>query len=890
MVAASAPAPNPMLASALDYAARGVPVFPLAPGSKIPRKDSAGFKDATTDPEQIRAWWTQEPRANIGMPTGEASGRDAIDEDPRNGGDAGPLCLPPTLTVYTPSGGRHFHYLHPGGYLKGDNTGKVAPGIDVKASGGYVVLPPSVVDGKPYRWEDEAQPLAEMPARIAVRLMTRETVKRPASARHAAPGGADDSGTHWLGKALDKAHAGASRNDTGAWLAEQLRDAGLSESDAEPFMSDYAERAPSGEHPYTVREALATLRSIYSRPAREPARALHALPSARRSESNQDAGEDSDDAPAPAAGEKEAQQDVLIRLGGSATFFRTPRGTLHAAVEVHGRREVYNLPERGGDFRAWLVNAYGKMHGRAPSTTAITQALEFFRARARFDGEVHEVYTRLAYHAGKLYLDLGSETWECIEVDASGWRIIEKPPVYFRRTEGTGALPYPQRDGSLAELRPFVNVKSDDQWRLVLAWVLGTLHPAGPYAHCEMTGPQGSAKTSATRYLRAIVDPGTPPVRRAPKDADDFMIAASNSWILALDNLSSIPDWLSDLLATLATGAGSGTRTKYTDAGETIFDAKRPAIFNGITDLATRGDLQERTVRIELQPLPTGKGQRKTETAMNTEYAKAQPRILGALLEAVSCALRRLPVVSCDALPRMADFAQWVTAAEPALGWEDGTFLRIFGANQADSAGTVLDADPIARAVVTFMEDKTRWQGLASELHMQLAPHAPHGPDAPNWPKAAHTLVGRLRRSAPAVAVAGITIETERKRDGSHVTISKTPPCDASRDDEASQASREASHIHPRPHADGDACDACDASSPVSLPYYNPPIKTGKKRENRDACRDEAERASQASQRHSDQPDKHERCGSCGASMWGLATGGNGYECKKCGASWQASA
>jgi len=148
-----------LLNAAIRYAEMGYPVFPCKPGRKEPLTKN-GFHDATTDEARIRRWWTDNPRANIGMPTGPASGLIVIDIDPRNGGEEGLADLhaqhgplPETAEALTGSGGRHLFFRHPGGYVRCTQS-KVAPGVDVKGDGGYVVLPPSVhPNGNIYTWE-----------------------------------------------------------------------------------------------------------------------------------------------------------------------------------------------------------------------------------------------------------------------------------------------------------------------------------------------------------------------------------------------------------------------------------------------------------------------------------------------------------------------------------------------------------------------------------------------------------------------------------------------------------------------------------------------------------------------------------------------------------------
>lgn len=146
--------PLPLLgASALWYAEQGLAVFPLQPAAKVPMRGSRGCKDATADPDRVRAWWEQRPDANIGLATGHLV--DVIDID----GPAGVAswaamldALPPALgKVSTPRpGGTHLYVAAVPGR---GNKARLLPGVDYRGTGGYVVAPPSVnADGVAYRW------------------------------------------------------------------------------------------------------------------------------------------------------------------------------------------------------------------------------------------------------------------------------------------------------------------------------------------------------------------------------------------------------------------------------------------------------------------------------------------------------------------------------------------------------------------------------------------------------------------------------------------------------------------------------------------------------------------------------------------------------------------
>lgn len=148
------PAPPPSLhAAALWYAEHGYHVFPLAPGSKIPRKGSAGFKDATCDRDQVHAWWSAEPDANIGLATGHLV--DAVDFDGLLGQTSRAhnwdmfAQLEHRGTVLTPRAGGMHIYVPASGY---GNKAGILPGVDYRGLGGYVVAPPSRTDQGSYRF------------------------------------------------------------------------------------------------------------------------------------------------------------------------------------------------------------------------------------------------------------------------------------------------------------------------------------------------------------------------------------------------------------------------------------------------------------------------------------------------------------------------------------------------------------------------------------------------------------------------------------------------------------------------------------------------------------------------------------------------------------------
>src|SRR6516162_4972095 len=276
------------------------------------------------------------------------------------------------------------------------------------------------------------------------------------------------------------------------------------------------------------------------------------------------------------------QADILIDLAQTAALFHTPDGSGFADLDINGHRETWPIRAKG--FRRWLARSFFEATSGAPSSEALQSALNVIEAKAHFDAPQRTVHVRVGGLDGRLYLDLGDETWRAVEIDVTGWRVIDNPPVRFRRAAGMQPLPMPLRGGSIEVLRLFLNVKTDDEFVLVVAWVLACLRNRGPYPVIALSGEQGSAKSTFSAILRALLDPNTAPLRALPREDRDLFIAASNGHVLAFDNVSGLPAWISDTLCRLATGGGFAVRQLYTDQDEVLFDATRPVILNGIED------------------------------------------------------------------------------------------------------------------------------------------------------------------------------------------------------------------------------------------------------------------------------------------------------------------
>lgn len=457
-------------------------------------------------------------------------------------------------------------------------------------------------------------------------------------------------------------------------------------------------------------------------------------------------------------GQTGTQTATLLSLVHGAEVFHTPEREAFVALQLENRHEVYRVRSR--EFRLRLVGLYFADEGKPPSENALAGAVGTLEAMALFQGRQRQVHIRVgADRLGQMCLDLANRDGEIVEVTGSGWRVVRKSEVLFHRPKGMRPLPRPQAGGDLELLRELLNVPTDDDgpWQLIVAWLLGALNPRGPYPVLCLNGPPGAAKSFAGSTLRALVDPSTAMLRSAPREERDLAIAANSNWVVALDNISSLQQWLSDALCRMATGEGFATRQLYTDVDETIINVSRPMLLTGIEDFVVQEDLLDRALVVQLAAIP--RGMRRPEAWLKGKFKHSHGLILGALLDLVSVALKNLPSTRLSELPRLADFAYWVTAAEPILGWAPGTFVAAMNGNREAGSSVALENSPLTPELIGLLAEQDPWQGSASDLLDAIERRANEKVRSQrNWPRSPSALSGQLRRLANCLGDAGIRV------------------------------------------------------------------------------------------------------------------------------------
>lgn len=469
---------------------------------------------------------------------------------------------------------------------------------------------------------------------------------------------------------------------------------------------------------------------------------------------------------------KESETSRLLRLATEqCECVRDTSKVAYAIMLVNGVRQCWAI--KSTDFHEWLSHSYYKENNIAPSANAMKQALETLVGKAKFEGREIAVRIRTAKHPTEeaYYVDLCNDKWQVMEVSAEGVRMMESAdvPVYFTRNANMRPLPIPyssdisgKRLNALSLLWEFVNIPKVDRG-MVLTWMLECLRPDTPYTILEISGEQGSAKSSTQTKLRGLIDPNRADLRAAPNNKQDIFVSANSSLLVSYENLSYLSPDMQDTLCSLATGVGYSTRTLYTNSDETTMQLKTPVILNGIAVVVTAQDLLDRTIHIDAPRL----SQYIAEAELNERWDKVYPSLFAGLLELFSKTLAQLPnardALSNERLPRMADFALLGAAMYLAQSKLPKEFLHEYMARRTEGVQRTLDGDPTGAAMLAYLEVNPRGytgtvQGLLDGL--RSFQYVAGG----SMPKSARALGDKIRRLSPAMAQVGVVLESSNRR------------------------------------------------------------------------------------------------------------------------------
>lgn len=701
---------------ALEYLSEGFSVIPLVPQNKNPIIESwEPYMHRLPTEDEVTTWWNQYPDANIGIVTGAVSNLVVVDVDPRNGGDESVkgLMLPATYFVKTGGGGWHYYYR-----LNGANIPKMKgylPGIDILGEKAYAVAPPSIHDKThlPYETVGEIVDIVEAPEWL--KSIKKKEEKLWESGIDGAPEG--------------------KRNETAASLCGKLFSSlprELWDTAGWASLKDWNRR---NEKPLDEKEIHAVFESIQKK----------AEESLAQSETKEEAKSSI------------AKKIIEMILEQEHELIHDKIGTTFIRVRIDDHFETH--PIKSTHIRLWVAREFWNRAGKPAKPEYIKQALEVISSMAMFDGQEKTMANRMGEANSAFWYDLCDPKWNTVRIDGEGWKIVANGPSIFRRHKHQLPQTHPVGGGNVSRILDFVNISDEQQRLLIQIYLVTSFVPNIPHPIPVLFGSQGSAKSTFLRVLRRIIDPSSLELLALPTQSEQLVQQLSHHWAPFYDNVTSLPEWLSDALCRAVTGEGHSKRELYSDDDDIIYSFRCCVGLNGINIAAQKADLLDRSILFNLERIPPEK--RQAERDFWERFEQTRPAILGGIFDALSKAIIIQKTVVASSLPRMADFTIWGCAVAEALGYSQQEFLSAYYANINRQNEEAINEHPVATTICSLMEGKTSWQGTCTQLLSELEAIADGlkiNTRHALWPKAPQALSRRLNEVKTNLETVGISI------------------------------------------------------------------------------------------------------------------------------------
>lgn len=452
------------------------------------------------------------------------------------------------------------------------------------------------------------------------------------------------------------------------------------------------------------------------------------------------------------------QAEVAISLSSSLSLFHDTNEEPFAFLSGEC------VPVRSKKFRQFISYKYYRSEGKALNSDNLNQVLIVLEAKALFDNPEVQLWNRVAKKAGAFWYDLGNG--KVVKITAEGWEVVDAP-ILFRRYSHQQPQVQPIVGGDPHEVFTFLNVSAENRL-LVLIYIVSSFIPDIPHPIFHPHGPQGAGKTCLCNAIKKLTDPSTIEAIITPRDPTQLVQLLAHHHVCLFDNLSSLPDWMSDILAQACTGGGFSKRQLYTDDDDIIYRIKRCIGLNGINLLISKPDLMDRSILLTLERI--NPSQRMEEAELWSRFEAAKPRILGGIFDTVSRAMKIYPDVKLPFLHRMADFTRWGVSIAEVLGGGGKDFLTAYMVNVRAQNEEVVQGNTLAHTVLKFMSEKDKWEGLIREAYEELTAIAKPGRNDSTFPRSERSLRKHLERIKSTLIEFGVTF-TIGKREAAGIPI-----------------------------------------------------------------------------------------------------------------------
>ncbi len=459
---------------------------------------------------------------------------------------------------------------------------------------------------------------------------------------------------------------------------------------------------------------------------------------------------------------KKSQADNIVELLESdllLDFFIDQKEDLYASLTNEHKFFVEVRRCNTTEFKAKICKWYWDRHGKTPQSGAVRDALSVIHGKAIHDGDKYSLENRLCWDGDSIAYDLTNTEWGMVRINSRGWNTTINTIPLFRREVHNKQQVTPEEGGDIYRFLEFVNIANKKDELLLLVYLVSCFIPGFPHPIAYFYGPQGSAKSTMSRLLRALIDPSHIDVSQIPDGERELDQLFEHHWFLGFDNVSFLNEKLSDTLCKAVTGVSSSKRKLYTDDEYVLYSYQRCIAINGINLLALKPDLLERSILFELERVEKTKRQYEQDFWKRFEVEK--PKLLGAIFSILSNAMRIKETAVLDERPRMADFALWGYSIAEAINRQGEAFICAYNENINKQTMEVLYEHPTASAVLAFMEDKDTWTGTASTLLSELRFEANEDSRHQKLPETANALSRSLAQIRMTLEEGGIKFSRE---------------------------------------------------------------------------------------------------------------------------------
>ena len=466
-------------------------------------------------------------------------------------------------------------------------------------------------------------------------------------------------------------------------------------------------------------------------------------------------------------------------------YFTDQNGDAYVMFNYQGKCRPMMV--RGEAFSDYLEHSCWTCSGKPIGETVKKSVTNIVEAKAKFEGGKRTLHTRTAWDGDVLWYDLGNG--KAVKVDENGWKIESPTDVLFRTFKHQKDQVEPVEGGDIDLIFKYITVNVRDWFKKVLfsTWITTVFFETIVRPIVIFYGQEGSAKTTASKLLKALIDPSSLEAITYPSNQKEFIQLLDHHYLVAFDNLSSLKESQSDDLCRVCTGQSFMKRELYSNDNDIVYNFKRAIVLNGINLVATKPDLLDRSLLFELDPITDEN--RISEEVLFPNFEKDKPLILGAIFTFISKAikLKKEGKIELKSKPRLADFATWGTAVHVAMGGKADDFLKAYKSNIELQVEEALDGSALCQTIQAHMEGVDMIDEETRDLYRQLAKKAEElgVENDPEFPKSEKTLVKKMRPYKATLQKLGIGFKYLNKERPRRVVITNK---NAMNDDGAPEA------------------------------------------------------------------------------------------------------